>query len=155
MLLLLLAGCTSGDLLADVDVTDATLGDVRLGYAGAVVGLEVGSATLTVETTDGDTLDVPVVLSGPRLGLLLDAAFGFGIVDVPLIILDGPVAGTDLLGTYGGLEYSAAAVVGFHHATLQNDADVMMQLSTIDLGVSGSTDWVWLTMDEASGDEGD
>lgn len=153
MLPLLLA-CAPEGTLGDVDVTAATLADVTLFHAGAVLGVETGGATLEVQTADGDALEVPVTLSGPRLGLMVDAAFGWGMVDLPLVWFDGTgvggtVPGSDLLGTYGGLEYSAAAGVGVHYGSLTNEAGVWMALNTLEVGAAGSVNYVWLTVAES------
>ncbi len=149
-----LLACAAGTTLGDVDVTEATLADVTLFHVGAVLGLESGGATLRVQTTDGEDLEVPVALSGPRLGLMADVAFGWGMVDVPLVWFGddygpgGPVAGTELLGTYRGLEYSAVAGVGVHYGSLYNDAGVWMAMNTLEVGAAGSVNYVWLTVAE-------
>lgn len=150
--LLTLLGCVEGNRLDEVEVVEAAITDVALFRVGALVGVETGEATLVVGTAEGETLEVPITLTGPRLGLILDIAGGWGIIDLPLLWTSDepglPLAGTDLLGTYQGAEYSGVALVGVHYGTLSNEAGVWMALNTIDLGVAGSANYLWLTMAE-------
>ncbi len=151
-----LAGCAEGSRLDGVDVIEASITDVSLFRVGAVVGVETGEATLEVATAEGEMLEVPVSLTGPRLGLMLDLAGGWGFIDLPLLwVVDGIqepddnlIPGTDLLGTYQGAEYSAVALVGVHYMTVTNEAGVWMPLSTLELGVAGSANYLWLTVAE-------
>ena len=150
---LLLTGCARGDTLVGVDIVDATLADVTLFYGGVILGVEAGGGTLRVTTVEGDALEVPVNLAGPRLGMIVDIAYGTGIVDIPLVIPsllfgEASIPGEDLLGTYEGLEYAGAAIVGVHYAALTNASDVLMLVNTVDIGITGSFNYAWLTVTE-------
>lgn len=150
--LALLAGCAQGNRLEDVRVVEAVITDVSLFRMGAIVGVETGEAVLEVITDEGDEMAVPVRLAGPRLGFIVDLVGGWGVVELPMgISVTGPegIPGTDLLGSYEGVEYSVEALVGFHYAVLTNEADVTLPITTVDLGAGGSTNYVWLDVVEA------
>ena len=148
---LLLAGaCASGSRLEAMEVADVTLTDVKLFRIGAVAGVEAGGGTFEVVTAEGEDASVPVTLSGPRLGAMLDVAYGWSFIDLPLSWEgDGVRPGTDVLGTYQGAEYSTVAGVGVHVAILTNEHGVTLALNSFDIGVAGSANYVWLTMEEA------
>lgn len=152
-LLTLLPGCAEGNRLEDVRVVEAAITEVSVFRMGAIVGVETGEAVLEVVTAEGEELAVPIRLAGPRLGFIVDLVGGWGVVDLPMMGLEGAgpdgIPGTDLLGTYEGVEYSVEALLGFHYALLTNEAEVTMPLTTVDLGAGGSTNYVWLDVVEA------
>lgn len=151
--LALLTGCAEGSRLEDVQVVDAVITEVSVFRMGAIVGVETGEAVLEVVTAEGDELAVPIRLAGPRLGFIVDLVGGWGVVDLPIMGMEAAgkegIPGTDLLGTYEGMEYSVEALVGFHYALLTNEADLTMPITTLDVGAGGSTNYVWLDVVEA------
>lgn len=153
--LALLAGCAEGGGLEDILVTEATLTDLKVGYGAVVVGVEGGSATLELLTVDDERIPVEVALLGPRVGLMIDLAFGIGLFDLPIVLPeDGLVSNdgvpaNDLLGTYQGIEYGGAALVGMHYAILRNEAGAGLVLNTLDFGATASFDYAWITVSVA------
>lgn len=145
MLALLLA-CAPPAELADLAVVGATLTDLVDVRAGAGLGLVIAGATLEVEEATGDTLEFPVTLAGPRLGLVVEGAVGVGYLDTPLWWSGGTVSGDELLGTYSGLEYGGATGVGASSALLENEHGVNMIIGTIDIGASMTVGMEWLTV---------
>jgi hypothetical protein len=141
--LALLTGCAEGNRLEDVQVVEAVITEVSV----------FRMAVLEVVTAEGDELAVPIRLAGPRLGFIVDLVGGWGVVDLPIMGMEAAgkegIPGTDLLGTYEGMEYSVEALVGFHYALLTNEADLTMPLTTLDVGAGGSTNYVWLDVVEA------
>ncbi len=147
--LLLLTGCVEGSVLDDMDVVEATLQDATVVFAGALVGFEAGGANLEVVTADGDMLDVPVTLAGPRLGMMAGVSVGTTIVDLPLLFDDregAGIPGSDLLGTYDGWQYSGDVLVGFRAGALVNEALVAMPVGMLELGGGASVEYAWVTL---------
>lgn len=154
--LVLLAGCGTGDQLQDLELVGAELLEVDLVAASAIVGVQSGEALLRVETTDGEVLDVPVRLSGPRLGSVFGLAYGFELVPLPLLTGaaesdEGAFPGDALLGTYEGWGSDATAVVGYSAAMLVNEEGVQMPLVLLTLGASAGVGATWVTLEEMGG----
>lgn len=147
-----LLGCAAESPLAGVEVVSATIHDVTAFYMGAIVGMQVGGATLSATTVDGDVIDVPVSMSGPKLGLLLDISVGSEMFETPLVLGDlyiddgESVPGDSLFGSYEGLSYSADALVGVHYAALVNENNIYLVFGTVDFGLSTSVAQTWLTI---------
>lgn len=146
MTLALLLGCGSAGELADLTLVDAVLTELVAARLGAGVSLDVASATLQVEEQGGDTLEFPVVLAGPRVGLVIDAVVGTSLVDIPLAWAGETCPGNEVLGTYSGPEYGIATGLGSSVAILENEHDVSMSLRTLDFGTSLSVGHEWLTL---------
>jgi len=148
-----LAACEPRTALEGVELESATLTDLGVFYAGVLVGVEVGEARLDVLTADGDELEVPVTLSGPRLGLVVELAFGVGIMDFELMPDidvrddDDVFQGEDCFGTYTGTEYAFSLLAGVHVAVLTNEAGTALPLGTATIGAAGGLDWVSVTME--------
>ncbi len=145
-MLALLVACAPSSELAELEVVGATLTELVDVRVGAGLGIAFASATLEVQEAGGDTQDFAVTLSGPRLGLVAEGAVGVGYLETPLVWYDGSRPGSDLLGTYAGIEYGAATGVGASAALLENEFGVGMIIGTIDLGASMTVGYEWLTL---------
>jgi hypothetical protein len=148
----LLFACAPGTVLDDVDVRSADIAQVGMVHLGIIGGFEAGGATLDVRTADGGTLAVPVVLAGPMVGFLFDISGGGSVFPVPLVLDDEVVPGSDLLGTYRGLQYGAAFVAGAHGTALFNDAGTGLAVFTVDAGLAGFAGEAWLSVAAARGE---
>lgn len=153
LLALLVVGCVGESTPLDgLDVTEATLESVTVVYVGAMLGFEAGGANLAVTTVDGEHLDVPVVLSGPRVGVMAGVSVGTSVIDAPLVLPtdEGGFPGEALFGTYDGWQYAGELLVGFRYGSLFNESDVEIVLSMLQFGGEASIEYAWVTVAPSS-----
>ena len=142
-----LGACEPRTGLEGVELESAAVTDFGAFYFGVVLGVEVAEATLVAETTEGDTLEVPITMSGPRLGVVVELAYGMGVGEFPLLhdVADdgeGVFLGEDCFGSYQGFEASAGVIGGLHYTMLSNEAGTVMPILSVPIGAAGGFNWV-------------
>lgn len=146
------AGCAGPEAeLAVFEVTDASLSNVDLGHAAAIVGIMSGTATLHFTDSDGQAHSHAVTLEGPLLGAAISAqgqdSWGFDPPDGSLV-LPGPITADQLFGVYQGSATGAALVIGINEHDLENGAGVKLTTDylTAGIGIVGAIEWLCLSL---------
>jgi hypothetical protein len=141
----LLPGCTPDtSFLAEIEVREAWVEDLRLTSAALIGGPCWGRGELVIEGQGGEHVEVPVKVRGGMVGVALD--FSREEPELWLELPDHPVQGDDLLGGYRGSGEQVTVLAGVEVRHLHNEHGVGIDQPSLTWGVGVMFAYEWLRL---------